>query len=542
MFLRVLVVLFWIFTLLQPASAQAWRRRKPSLPQAPATGADKVPASEPTSDPAVENDGANAALRRTESHGWVWVSRTIDLTQQLGGEDKIMTLDGEPLPVMRKPSVTLGLVIDDEGHIVTRLVGATPANPPVDVSVRAQGGRPTPAKFLGMDAVTGLCVLQAEGASLPPPAFSNLTSLPRQLRIRLYGFHPKINQNTSVITSLYPRCNTYPGQIVKAVEDFRFNNRNPIYYLLSPQMTLAQDCSLILDEDDSVFGVAIYNIGGEGNHLVYPVSRLQTIAQSVIKSHTSIAYGWLGATGQDAPRYSPTRVSKPQAPTELGVRILNIAPDSPAEKAGVKPRDVVVAVNDRRISTYAQMVSLMKQISPDNEVSLKVKRGNEYKLLRAQLTSAPAIEPEQQFVAFKRKLSDIERELNSLPPTDPNRTHLERRKDAWRKFVNGLVDGIWNQAPLDVRLRVLYGFDIQTLTGQLMSYFAAPNGLLVSNVNEGAVAARSGLQAGDVIVEAGAKPINRLADLIDALDSSSGSPIEITVVRRRERVKVTFQR
>src|SRR5215470_2063942 len=148
MFLRVLVVLFWIFTLLQPASAQAWRRRKPSLPQAPATGADKVPASEPTSDPAVENDGANAALRRTESHGWVWVSRTIDLTQQLGGEDKIMTLDGEQLPVMRKPSVTLGLVIDDENHIVTRLVGATPANPPTDVTVRAQGGRPAPAKFL----------------------------------------------------------------------------------------------------------------------------------------------------------------------------------------------------------------------------------------------------------------------------------------------------------------------------------------------------------------------------------------------------------
>jgi S1-C subfamily serine protease len=91
-------------------------------------------------------------------------------------------------------------------------------------------------------------------------------------------------------------------------------------------------------------------------------------------------------------------------------------------------------------------------------------------------------------------------------------------------------------------LRVLYGIEIQTLTGQLMSYFAAPNGLLVSNVNEGAVAARSGLQAGDVIVDAGARPINKLADLIDALDSASGSPLEITVARRGERVKITFQR
>jgi S1-C subfamily serine protease len=550
--MRFLVVIFWIFTLLPPASAQTWRRRSLNLPQPPATDADKAAAGKPTGELSNDNDRAGIDSRRTETRGWVWVSRTIDMAQQLGGVENLMTLDGEPLPMMRKPSVTLGLVIDDEGHVVTRLVDATPANPPMDITVRTQGGRPAPAKFLGMDAVTGLCVLKVNDASLTAPAFSSMAALPEQLHIRLYGFHPKVNQNTSVMGSLYPRCNAYSGQIVKAVEDFRFNSRNPIYYLLSPQLTLAQDCSLILDEDDSVFGVAIYNIRGEGNHLVYPVSRLQTIAQSVIESHTSIAYGWLGAQGQDAPRSTPTRVRRLQTPAELasadltpvdlGVQILNIAPDSPAEIAGVKPHDVVVAVNDRRISTYSQMVSMMMQISPDDEVSLRVKRGNEYKLLKAKLTSAPAIEPEQQFVAFNRKLYDIESRLNALPPTDPDRSRLESQKDAWRKFVNGLVDGIWNQAPLDVRLRVLYGFEIQPLTSQLMTYFAAPNGLLVSNVNEGAIAARSGLQAGDVIINAGAKQINRIADLLDALDSASVSPIEITVARLGKRVKITFQR
>jgi S1-C subfamily serine protease len=537
MFLRV-IILFWIFTLFQPASAQTWRRRKSRPAQAPVTGVDKSTANESTS----QNDGAKRALRLTETLGWVWVSRTIDLTQQPGGEDNLMTLDGGPLLSYRKPSVSLGLVIDDDGHVLTRMADATPTNPPMNVSIRARGGRPVAAKFLGMDSVTGLCVLKAEGLTLTPPAFSNLPALPRQLPIRLYGFNPRINQNTSAITPLYPRCYTFPGQIVKAVEDFRFNSYNPIYYLLSPQLTVAQDCSLIFDKDDSVFGVAVYNIGGEGNHLVYPVSRLQTIAQSIIKSHTSIAYGWLGATGQDAPRLESTLVSRPQAPAEMGVLISNIVPDGPAEKAGIKPQDVVVAINDRRIATYKQMVSMMKQISPDNEVSLKVKRGNEYKHLKAKLTSPPAIEPEQEFVAFNRELDAIEKKLNSLPPTDPTRPHLENRKDAWSRLVNGLVDGIWNQAPSDVRLRVLYGFEVQTLTGQLMGYFATPNGLLVSNVNENAAAARAGLQAGDVIVEAGAKSINGLADLIDALDSTGGSPLEITVARRRERLKITFKR
>ena len=122
MFLRVFIVLFWIFTLLQPASAQTWRRRKSRLAQAPATGVDKSTANESTS----QNDGAKRALRRTETLRWVWVSRTIDLTQQPGGEDNLMTLDGGPL-LSYRPSVTLGLVIDDEGHVLTRMADATPA-------------------------------------------------------------------------------------------------------------------------------------------------------------------------------------------------------------------------------------------------------------------------------------------------------------------------------------------------------------------------------------------------------------------------------
>src|SRR5262245_66099059 len=101
MFLRILVVFFWIFTLLQPASAQSWRRRKASQAQAPPVGADKVPAgapaNEPASEPPSKNESARRAWRRTEAHGWVWVSRTIDLAQQLGVDDNIPTLDGEPL-------------------------------------------------------------------------------------------------------------------------------------------------------------------------------------------------------------------------------------------------------------------------------------------------------------------------------------------------------------------------------------------------------------------------------------------------------------
>jgi len=75
-----------------------------------------------------------------------------------------------------------------------------------------------------------------------------------------------------------------------------------------------------------------------------------------------------------------------------------------------------------------------------------------------------------------------------------------------------------------------------------MNYFQVTNGVLVSNVTEKEKAARAGLQAGDVIIEVGGKPINRLADLISALDSGTGESIEIAVSRRREQLKITLER
>ncbi|MBK9315619.1 MAG: hypothetical protein IPM55_15455 [Acidobacteria bacterium] len=142
--------MIWIFALFSIAPAQA-RRRSTQTP------VKKAPAIQ-TSD-----DRPTITLRQSEPKGWVWVTQTIDLTQQFGGEENIMTLDGEPLPSMQRKRITLGLVLDDEGQ-VTRLIDITPSRPPIDVLVRALDTRPTSARFIGMDTVTGLSVLKVDGS------------------------------------------------------------------------------------------------------------------------------------------------------------------------------------------------------------------------------------------------------------------------------------------------------------------------------------------------------------------------------------------
>jgi S1-C subfamily serine protease len=473
-----------------------------------------------------------AINRQPAPKGWVWVTQTIDQAKQLGVEN-IMTLDGEPVPSMIIPRITLGLIIDDQGHIVTRLIDVSPVRPPINITVRGSANV-TRARFIGMDTVTGLCVLKSDDATLKPANFTTTRTFPARINIRLYGFHPRQKSNLgSSMTAGYPRRNFYHGQIVKAGGNLRFNSNIPIYHLISPQLTEVQDCSLILDKGDSVFGLAFYNIGGQGPHLVYPIAQILNIAKPVIRSNQSIAYGWLGAS----PREMKAAANDATA-AQPGVQLVAVAPDSPADMAGVKAQDILVSVNNRRVETSSQLASIMQQMPAESEVMLKVKRGSEYKHLKARLAPAPAIEPEQQVFTFAQQLKTMEEELKSMSPTDSNRREQESKVGMMRDFVGAVA----RQATPEIRLRVFYGFEVQALTGQLMKYFAVTNGVLVWYVIEKNKAARSGLMAGDVILKVGDVQIDNLAGLITALDNSSGESVELTVSRRREPMKINFLR
>jgi S1-C subfamily serine protease len=478
----------------------------------------------------------NQAPGQTPPKGWVWVTQTIDTAPEIFEIDNIMTLDGEPIPSMKRLRVTLGLVIDDLGHIVTRLINVSPNKQPIDITVRGTANVMA-ARFLGMDTVTGLCVLKADDSGLKAAKFASAVSFPPRLNIRLYGFHPKQAANLGLaMTSGYPRRNFYSGQIVKIGGNSRFNNNIPVYQLISPQLTEAQDCSLILDKDDTVFGLAFYNInnnkigGGQGPHLVYPISQILSIAEPVIKSNQSVAYGWLGASGRDL-----RITTNNQSAENSGVRLVAVAPDSPADVAGIKAEDILLSVNNNRVDTLTQLASIMQQIPADSEVMLRVKRGTEYKQLRAKLAPAPAIEPEQQVMTFTQRLETMEEELKSMSPTDPNRRNKESKVGMMRNFV-GAVSA--SPAPPEIRLRVFYGFEIMPLTVQLMRYFDVTNGVLIANVSENNKAARSGLMAGDIILKVGDVQVDNLASLITALDKG---PAEITISRHREQFKIDFR-
>lgn len=86
------------------------------------------------------------------------------------------------------------------------------------------------------------------------------------------------------------------------------------------------------------------------------------------------------------------------ADSDKGVRIEGVVPKSPAEKAGLKPGDVVKKINDKKVDSTEDMIKLVKNFKAGDEVSLNYHRDGEAQSAKVTLTSFRELsgEPEEK--------------------------------------------------------------------------------------------------------------------------------------------------
>jgi membrane-associated protease RseP (regulator of RpoE activity) len=85
------------------------------------------------------------------------------------------------------------------------------------------------------------------------------------------------------------------------------------------------------------------------------------------------------------------------------------------------------------------------------------------------------------------------------------------------------------------------GVGVTTLTKQLSEHFGVAGGLMINEVRADSPAAKAGLKAGDIIVEAEGKEVKGEMDLIRAIQEKKDGDVTLTIVRDRNRqtIRVT---
>jgi hypothetical protein len=164
-------------------------------------------------------------------------------------------------------------------------------------------------------------------------------------------------------------------------------------------------------------------------------------------SRGSRRFNWQNDDGQDSDRYSEGfRGSRTSNRAFLGVtldenardrvRVSGIYPNSPAEEAGIRPGDEIVAIDDDDVHSNRDLQRLLSQKDVDDDVRISVDRNGRERTLRATLVS------QQDVVADYNRGLDRMGRRNSYPQnygnqgnyrdgSNDNRRQRQQAQDQW---------------------------------------------------------------------------------------------------------------
>jgi membrane-associated protease RseP (regulator of RpoE activity) len=214
-----------------------------------------------------------------------------------------------------------------------------------------------------------------------------------------------------------------------------------------------------------------------------------------------------------------------------GVGISRIVKGSPAERAGLRERDVIVRFDGEPVTSVRKLNRLIDESSPEHAARLTVLRGGSEQEVSATLARreqfAPAVEAGLMPGADSAEAQRFAEEWARNQSEDWERKGGEQLKRLEELQRNG--NGLFT---LGSSRRI--GVSTSPLGPQLAGYFGVSHGVLVNSVEANSPAEKAGLRAGDVLTEADGRQIDDASDLVRALGGKDEGEVTLTLVRDKK--------
>jgi predicted metalloprotease with PDZ domain len=234
-------------------------------------------------------------------------------------------------------------------------------------------------------------------------------------------------------------------------------------------------------------------------------STLVTVWSASVAIGEEAGRPYLGIIGENAANEVP---SGPP-----GAVVKDVAPDSPAEKGGLKVGDRIVKINNDDLQSFEDLKDRVGKLHAKDKINLKVARGNEELDLTIELGDAadrPLAGPRRQ---LRRMLEENEAVDNG-------------------PIFEGPVPG--QDLREMMKPRPMIGVQVQPIDDALRTHLNLGDvkGVVVADVVPGGPADKVGIKSEDVITKADDKEIADPAELQEIIQSKKkGDKVTLQVVR-----------
>ena len=222
---------------------------------------------------------------------------------------------------------------------------------------------------------------------------------------------------------------------------------------------------------------------------------------------------WLGVETQEV---TAEKAKDLKLSAERGVVIGKVLEESPAAKAGLKDGDVVTEINGQPVEGTVQFRRIIRETPAGRTLRLTVWRDGHSQTVNATLGKMQ--ENRKRWMTAMPQVFNFR--LPEMPEVAP---------------IPDVPSIEWDNGNLLMN-RPRLGIDAEDVSGQLGSYFGAPDGegILVREVNPGSAAEKAGVKAGDVITSLNGERIHGLAELRSKLSAAGeGKTAKLGVLRNK---------
>ena len=281
----------------------------------------------------------------------------------------------------RNSGLGSGVIVSPNGYILTNFHVIEAAD---DIQVSLNDGKTYKARVIGSDPESDLAVLQIKAEKLPTITFGQMDGL-------------RVGDVVLAIGNPFGVGQTVTMGIVSALGRSHLGiNTFENFIQTDAAINPGNSGGALVDTQGNLVGIntAIYSRTG-GNHgigFAIPVSSARSIMEQIILNG-AVTRGWIGVEAQEITSELAESFGLPD--TE-GALIAGVVRGSPADTAGVRPGDVLLAVSGKAVKDPQVMLDLIASLKPDERAAFRLRRDKNIVELQVKIGKRPAMRAEQE--------------------------------------------------------------------------------------------------------------------------------------------------
>ncbi len=377
----------------------------------------------------------------------------------------------------KQRSLGSGVIVSKDGYILTNAHVIKDAQ---SVRVMLSDKREFKAEIVGTDIKTDIGVLKIDSDDLPVLQMGDSDDV-------------RVGQVVLAIGNPFGLSSTVTMGIVSARGRSRVGIADYENFIQTDAaINPGNSGGALINLSGELVGIntAIFSRSGGymGVGFAVPVNLARHVLNSLVE-HGEVRRGFLGVSIQEL---TPDLAGQFGLDSGDGALVSEVIDGTPADEAGLKPGDVIIAVEGERVKDSNHLRNMIAEYPPDSEVKVAIVRDKKKKELEVELMSRKEYEERG------------EKSLGQRHPEEPS-----------SDFLMGM-----KLSELTPRLARKLGVDPDV------------EGVAILNIKPGSRADMAGLRPGDVIVRINHKSIESLQDAKQAMERNEDRPMLMRVIRQ----------